>query len=106
MQDAPFSTEEFNGAWKQICAFEVLGRAWLPTPSALAMVWKSILSAATVRGVSLEKEFELKPLAEAVGSDGYPLALIMAVMTRLVSNNGNLKDDREYSTTSSGPAHV
>ena len=98
-QDAPFSTNEFNEAWKQVCAFEVLGRPWLPTPSALAMVWKSILSAATIRGVSLENSFGLRSLAEVVGNDGYPWPLVMAVMTRLTSNTEILKDDCEYRST-------
>ena len=95
LQDAPLSRDEFNQAWKQLCAFEVLGRSWLPTPSALAMVWKSILSAATIRGVNLETNFELKSLAEVVGSDGFPWALLMAIVTRLVSNTENLRDDCE-----------
>ncbi|KAL9075759.1 MAG: hypothetical protein Q9161_001511 [Pseudevernia consocians] len=79
LQDTPFSTAEFDKIWKQLCAFEVLGRAWLPTPSALAMVWKSILSAASIRGVNLEKRFNLKSITEMVGNDGFPWALCMAV---------------------------
>ena len=106
LHDAPLSTEEFNKAWNQVCAFEVLSRAWLPTPSALAMIWKSILSAATIRGVNLEKTFDLKSLAEMVGNDGYPWALFMAVMKRLVSDTNYMKDDREYRTTSRAPVHV
>ncbi len=106
LHDAPFSTKEFNKAWNQLCAFEVLGRAWLPTPSALAMIWKSILSAATIRGVNLEKSFDLKSLAEMVGNDGYPWALCMAVVIRLVSDTDYLNDDCEYRTTSRAPVHV
>lgn len=100
LQDTPFSTQEFDETWKQVCAFEVLGRAWLPTPSALAMVWKSILSAATIRGVNLEKSFDLKSLAEMVGSDGFPRALIIAVVIRLVSDTDYLREDCEYRNSS------
>lgn len=100
LQDAPFSTNEFDEAWKQQCAFEVLGRAWLPTASALAMIWKSMLSAASMSGVNLEKNFELKSLAEMVGNDGFPSALLMAVVMRLVSNTNSLNDDCEYRTSS------
>lgn len=96
LQDAPFSTNEFNEAWKQLCTFETLGRPWLPTPSALAMTWMSILSAVTLRGFDFEKSFDPKPLADIVGNDGYPQALCMAVMTRLVPNTDYQKDDREY----------
>lgn len=100
LQDAPVSTKEFDETWKQQCAFEVLGRAWLPTPSALAMVWKSILSAATVSSVNLEEGFDLKSLAEMVGNDGFPWALFIAVMTSLVSDADHLNDNSEYRTSS------
>lgn len=106
LQDAPYSTEELNKTWKQLCAFEVFGRAWLPTPSALAMVWASILSAATVRGVNLEKRFDLKSIAEMVDNDGYPLALVMAVVTRLVCDTDYLKNDCECPITSRALLHV
>ena len=106
LQDAPVSTDEFNKAWQQTCAFEILGRPWLPTASALVMVWNSILSAATIRGFNLEKKFELKLLAEVVGNDGYPCALLMAIVTRLVSNTENLRDDCKYLTPSISPVHV
>ena len=106
LQDAPLSTDEFNQAWEQLCAFDVLGSPWLPTPSALAMVWKSILSAATVRGFDLEKSFELKSLAEIVGNDGYPQALFTAVVIRLVSKTEYQKDNREYRTNSLNHVHT
>lgn len=100
LQDAPFSTNEFNEAWKQLCAFETLGLPWLPTPSALAMIWMSILSAVTLRGFNFEKSFDPKALANIVGNDGYPQALCMAVIVRLVPNTDNQKDDREYRSIS------
>ena len=106
LQDVPFSTDEFNETWKQLCAFEVHGLPWLPTSSALAMVWKSILSAATVTGVNLEKSFDLRSLAEVVGNDGYPPTLITAVMIRLISDTDNLKDHCKYRATSRDPVHV
>ena len=105
-QDAPFSSKEFDKVWTQLCVFEVLGRAWLPTPSSLAMIWKSILSVATVRGVNLEKEFDFKSLAEMVGSDGYPLALFIAVMLRLASDTDYLKDNCKYPIPSHASVHV
>ena len=70
------------------------------------MVWNSILSAATIRGVNLETKFELKSLAEVVGNDGYPWALVMAIATRPVSNTENLKDDCKYLTPSISPIRV
>ncbi len=70
------------------------------------MIWKSTLSAATIRGVNLEKSFDLKSLAEMVGNDGYPWALFMAVVIRLVSDTDYLNDDCEHRTTSRAPVHV
>lgn len=93
LYDAPFSKDEVNEIWKQSCAFEAFGRPFLPTPSALAMVWKSILSAATIRGVNLEKRFDLNSLAEMVTSDGFPWELVTAVVAQLVSDNDYLKND-------------
>lgn len=106
LQEAPLSTKEFDEIWKQQCAFEVLGRAWLPTASALAMIWKSILSAASISGVNIEKGFELQSLAEMVGNDGFPWATFMAVVTRLVSDPNYLNDDCEYRTSSRASTHV
>ena len=65
------------------------------------MVWKSILSAATVSGINLEKSIDLESLAEMVGNDGFPWAFFMAVMIRLVSDTDHLNDDSEYRNTSS-----
>lgn len=103
LQDTPFSPEEFDKTWKQLCAFEVLGGVWLPTPSALAMIWNSILSAATIRGVSLEKTFDLESIAKMVCNDGYPWELFMAVMVRLVSDTTLRKDDGPCRITSGAP---
>ena len=98
LQDVPFSAQEFDNTWKQSCVFEVLGRAWLPTPSAFAMVWKSIMSAAIIMGVNLEKKFDLNSVGEMVGNDGFPLALFKAVVMRLVSDTDSVKDDCEHGT--------
>ena len=106
LQHAPFSTEEFDKIWKQLCVFEVHGHAWLPTPSALAMVWKSIISAAAIRGVNLEKGFDLTSLARILSNDGYPWALVMAVMIRLVPDTDRLKDNCEYPNPARAPVHV
>ena len=97
LQDAPFSAQEFNNTWKQLCAFEVLGRAWLPTPSAVAMVWKSIMSAATIKGVNLEKKFGLNSVGEMVANDGFPSALFKAVVMG-VSDTDFVNDDCEHGT--------
>ena len=62
------------------------------------MVWKSILSAATIKGVNLEKKFDLNSLGGMVGNDGFPLTLFKAVVMRLVSDSDFVKDDCEHGT--------
>ena len=63
------------------------------------MLWGSIISIATVRDVNLDKTFDLKSLAEAVSNDGYPWALFMAVVTQLVYDTSDLRDQRFTSDT-------
>ena len=70
------------------------------------MVWNSILSAATIRGLNLETKFEPKLLAEAVVNDGYPWPLFTAIMRRLVLNTESLRDDCKYLTPSISPVQV
>ena len=98
LQDAPFSAREFDNTWKQSCVFEILGRAWLPTPSAVAMVWKSVISAATIKGINLAEKFDPNSVGEMVANDGYPLALFNAVVMRLVSDTDFVEDDCEHAT--------
>ena len=63
------------------------------------MLWKSIISIATIRDVNLDKTFDLNPLAEAVGNDGYPRALFMAVLMQLVYDTDDMRDQPFESDT-------
>ncbi|KAK4693196.1 sister chromatid cohesion protein DCC1, partial [Lecanoromycetidae sp. Uapishka_2] len=104
LEDTPFSSGEFDKAWKELCAFEEDGKAWVPTPATLIAVWMSILSAATVRSLDLGESFSLAALVATVEEDGHPMALFQAVVNRLGSDDGNdLVDGYSISITSSIP---
>lgn len=92
LQDAPFSSGEFDKAWKKLCVFEVERQARLPTASVLINLWKSLVSAATVRNVNLRAIFSMNAIEGVIEEDGYPNALFRAVIDRLASANEDLMD--------------
>ena len=83
LEDAPFSSGEFEKAWKELCVFEEGSQAWLPTPLVLFGVWKSMISAATVRSIDLGEDFSIAALRGTVEEDGHSSALFQAVMNKL-----------------------
>lgn len=95
LENAPFSSGELDKAWKELCAFELEGRVWLPTAAALAEIWSSTISTATVRNLTLEDGFSVDMLEGALEEDGYPRALSRAILYRLRSNHEDLMDGCE-----------
>ena len=93
--DAPFSTGEFGTAWKELCAFELEGLAWLPSASLLVSVWNSTISAAVLRGVKIENGFSADILETIVEEDGYPRVLLRAIISRLDSEQEHALDERK-----------
>ena len=91
LEDVPFSSGEYNKICLAMCVFQRNGLAWLPTASVLLNVWKSIISAATVRSVDLGDTFSTAALEGVVQEYGHEAALFRAVMNRLASDN---RDDR------------
>lgn len=90
--DAPFSVGEFNNACKELCIFEEDDQAWMPTDSVVAGVWKSVILAATMRGIDLGEGFAIAALSSIVEEDGYPLTLYKAVLHRLSSGDADLME--------------
>ncbi|KAL8759252.1 MAG: hypothetical protein Q9184_003692 [Pyrenodesmia sp. 2 TL-2023] len=86
--DIPISSQEFNQTWTSLCAFEVEGQAYRPAPGMLWMVWKSLLSACTIKGCSLDQPLNLDFLAGAVEDDEIPIPLLDAVMNRVSTDEG------------------
>ena len=96
LANAPFSSREFDEAWKGLCYFELHGQAWQPASSLLANVWKSALSAATLRGVELSGTFATDPLQGIVEEDGHPGVLFQAVVGLLrLEDDLNIIDGRK-----------
>ena len=85
--DAPCSVGEFVKAWTQLCGFETQNQAWRPSPDALRIVWTSIFTAATMKGINLTKPFEGKVLLNLAAEDGHPEQLAGSVLKRLASED-------------------
>ena len=92
LENAPLPSNEFDKAWKEMCAFEFEGQAWLPTALELISVWESILSAATVRSVDLGENFVIATLRRVVEEDGHEGVLFDTVINRLRSDDEDLMD--------------
>lgn len=95
-EHVPFSRGEFNKAWKALSAFEIEGRSWIPAASSLTGVWKSLVSAATLRGVDLGDGFNMTALEGVVEEDDHPVVLFRAVIERLSSEDEDLMDGCEF----------
>lgn len=82
--DTPISSQEFNRAWINLCAFELDGQAWLPTSSLLWKTWRSIVLASTIKGIPLDQVLDLQSIARtAAVEDEIPIPVFDAVIERL-----------------------
>ena len=86
---APFSSGEFDKAWGELCCFELGEQSWLPVASTIVDVWRSMMSAATVRSVALEASFSVSTIEGSVEEDGYPTPLFRALINQLSSNEAD-----------------
>lgn len=91
MDQAPFSAGEFEQGWTAAAAFEHEGVAWRPSATCCVTVWKSMLSAAIIRGVELSQPVSAAQLESAVVEDGLPGSAVDAILQR-VSSAGQTKD--------------
>ena len=92
LKDAPFSTGEFEHAWKELCAFESGDQSWIPAAQPCANCWKAIIAAATIRSLDLGEGFPTTVLAGTVEEDGHPVALLEAVLARLSADDRDMMD--------------
>lgn len=83
LNDAPFSHKEFDAAWEELCAFERNGHAYIPFDGVLHAIWKSIVSAAALKGIKLDESLYVSSIAGLVEEDGFPPELLSAVVRRL-----------------------
>lgn len=88
-ESIPISRGEFDQAWSECGAFEEEGVAYLPSAEALLGTWKAVLSTAITQGVDLDSRIGVEELWADMSDDGYPRALVDAVIARLsVATNG------------------
>ena len=91
--EAPFSTREFEAAWRQACACEIDGRACLPTAKVLKGAWESLLLAMTAGGVRMDEPFRIADVLQSVMEDGATRREVYeAVMLRVSSDDGEIMD--------------
>ncbi|KAL8707583.1 MAG: hypothetical protein Q9220_007424 [cf. Caloplaca sp. 1 TL-2023] len=87
--DIPVSIQEFEQAWNDLCAVEIEGVAWLPSPSLLWKTWKSIIAACSLESWALDAGVNIELLRHAVEEDDIPTPVFNAVISRLQVNQGN-----------------
>ena len=102
LDDAPFSSGEFQAAWEQLCIFELEGKLWLPAASILRKTWTSFLSAALVEDVDATKPFQVDTVKVLVEEDGYLGSLLEAIFTQVASKmdditSGHMHHDHNQS---------
>ena len=94
--DMPLSAQEFEDAWTELCAFESDSTCWVPTAACLCGIWRSIMSAAAIKGLSLQDSFYIHDLVEPVLENGFEEALLHAVLGRLQQVKTIPTDGREF----------
>lgn len=82
-KDTPVSLQEFEDAWIELCAFELDSISWVPSSACLSEIWRSIISAVVLKGLNLQESVYIDDLAGLVEEDGFPAALLQAVIDRL-----------------------
>lgn len=93
LENIPLSPYQFNEAWVDVCAFELDGQAWIPSANLLKGVWNSIICAATVKNINLAGKFLVLDLADMVEEDGFPHALLDAVIEKNSIDGEDLMTD-------------
>lgn len=82
-EDTPVSLQEFEDAWIELCAFELESISWVPSSACLSGIWRSIISAIELKGLNLQESVYIGDLAGLVEEDGFPTALLQAVINKL-----------------------
>ena len=82
-EDVPCSHLELDQAWRRLCAFEWLDRAWLPNPSALLECWKSFRSFSLAHDVDITATFAFSIVQSSIEDEGQNSALLKALLQRL-----------------------
>ncbi|MCJ1341580.1 hypothetical protein MMC09_006876 [Bachmanniomyces sp. S44760] len=89
LSNGPFSTEEFETAWIEICAFESKSsnQSHRPSPTAILGVWKSLLSGVEAAGSNHQYENEWRVEKRVIQmiqeEENWEGELISAVLNRI-----------------------
>lgn len=92
--DVPFSDQECEKAWIELCAFEFEGRPVLPTLPALWMYWRTIFTTAVAEGIDLQAQFQIAHLAKTLKDEEDLISeLVEAIFHRLLPDDQMAGDD-------------
>lgn len=94
--DIPFSDQECEQAWVDICAFEFEGGPVLPTLPALWMYWRTIFTTAVAEGIDLGAQFKVEDLAKTLkDEEGLLPGLVQSIFYHLLPDDQMTGDDCE-----------
>lgn len=83
LEDVPFSKRELEKGLIKLCAVEVSDQIWLPSAHTLLLVWKSYVSAVTIKGTNITSSFPISEVSTLVEEDGFPQPLLEAMLRKL-----------------------
>lgn len=88
-EHTPLSRHQFADTWRNTCAFEFQGVAFLPSAACLASVWRSIMSSSISNCLNITEKFRTISLIDAVEEHGFPTSLVNAVLKRVAVDSGD-----------------
>ncbi|EKG12129.1 Sister chromatid cohesion protein DCC1 [Macrophomina phaseolina MS6] len=95
--DIPFSDQECEKAWVDLCAFEFEGRPVVPTVPAQWMYWRTIFTTAVAEGIDLGAQFQIAHLAKTLQDEESLIPeLVGAILRRLLPDDQMAGDDCEF----------
>lgn len=83
----PLSDAQCEQAWRELMAFETSGHSHRPSARALALVWKSLNTAALAEGVKLGSQFLAEDMVKALAEEQYPPELLASLFRRLATDD-------------------
>ncbi|KAF2754359.1 sister chromatid cohesion protein-like protein Dcc1 [Pseudovirgaria hyperparasitica] len=79
----PSSDGECERAWGELCAFEVEGRSWCPSPAAIHEAWRVLLTAAIAESIPLISSFSLAKLHDTLMDEKMPIEFFESLILRI-----------------------
>ncbi|OAL04179.1 hypothetical protein IQ06DRAFT_115397 [Phaeosphaeriaceae sp. SRC1lsM3a] len=85
--DIPLSYAQCLSAWSELIAFELPKGSYRPSATVLVQAWSAINAATLAEGVPLDSQFLIDDITRAAAEEGYPPALITAILKHLAQED-------------------